>query len=232
MQRRAATTLAASETADLDVLIREKGSPDHRRRLSRTIQRTGGLERSLLRFTEPPSHRGLAALTVEHPGEHDDQWLYLPEGRRVKRVPRAQSTADFAGTSFCFEDLRAENLDSHQYRLLGLVQLQRRPAYRVEALPRPDRPRAIRGYARRVISVDAERWVELKIEFYDAAGRLVKTQENTDWRPVGPIFRPYRVVMREEQRPRRTYIQFRSWEANVPLREGLFTLRELQREDR
>src|SRR5205085_7922690 len=108
---------------------------DHRRRLMRYVKREGGLERSLVRFVEPPGFRWLAALTIEVKEGNDDQWLYLPDVRKIKRVPRAQSTEAFAGTGFTFEDLRAEDLDSHRYATLGQAEVMGRPALEIEAVP-------------------------------------------------------------------------------------------------
>jgi outer membrane lipoprotein-sorting protein len=232
MRLRQTKTLGDTEIAELDILIEASGQFDKRRRLMRYIKRTGGLERSLLRFEGPPQFRWLAALTIEVKSGADDQWLYLPDIRKVKRVSRAESTESFAGTGFAIEDLRSEDLEAHTYRTLRKVPLQGREAYEIEALPVEDHIRAMAGYKKRHIFVDAERYVEMKVDFYDEDGALLKTQENSDWRKVKDIYRPYRVLMREHQRKRVTWIQFRSWKVNEPIDDDLFTTRELTREDR
>ncbi|MFC1707928.1 outer membrane lipoprotein-sorting protein, partial [Planctomycetota bacterium] len=157
---------------------------------------------------------------------------YLQDLRRVKRVATSQVTESFAGTGFAFEDLRAEDLHAHRYRTVGRKQIQGRDAYLIEARPIRGRVRALKGYSKRIIYVDAVHWVEMQIDFYDHQGRHAKTQHHTKWQSVANIWRPYRVKMVEHLRHRTTWLRFRSWEANVKLDDELFTTRELIREHR
>jgi len=233
MRLRALRSLPQDERAELDIRVEEKGRiSDKRRRLVRSILRKDGLERSLLRFHAPPTVRGLAVLTIEKRDGDDDQWIYDPGLRKPKRTTRSQVTESFAGTGFTFEDLRAEDLAAHEYRTVALKTVQARPAWIVEVKPRPGKIRALRGYSRRRLSIDSERYVTLRIDFYDARGKLIKYQENTRWKAIGGVYRPYRVRMKELSRDRTTYIRFRSWVANEGIAGSLFTTRELSRPPR
>jgi len=231
MQRRERETLPEAEFAELDIRIEAAGAIDRSRRLERYVKRSGGLERLLVRFQSPPQYRSLAVLTIEEPAGDDQQWFYLPEQRKPKRVTRAESSESFAGTGFTFEDLRHEETDAHAYTTLGTLELQGRPAFEIEAIPIQGELRAMKGYAKRHIFVDAERLVELRIDFYDENSKYEKTQENTDWRQVGKIWRPFKTLMREPVRKRTTWIKFVSWETDRAIDDSLFTTRELARED-
>ena len=61
----------------------------------------------------PAEIKGVAALTHESPGSSDDNWLYLPANKRVRRISGANNTASFQGTEFTYEDL--SNLDPREY---------------------------------------------------------------------------------------------------------------------
>ncbi|MHC4392650.1 MAG: outer membrane lipoprotein-sorting protein [Planctomycetota bacterium] len=230
MRLRETQTLGRTEIADLDVKTEGKGRITRMQRILRYVQREDGLEKKLVRIIAPASSRHFGALTIEVESGQDLQWIYLPEARRIKRLATSEVTESFADTGFAIEDLRSEDLDSHRYKTLGIKDVQGRKAYEIEATPIPGRTRALKGYSKRTIYVDTERWVELQIDFYDPGGKLLKRQQNLRWKAVGEIFRPYRIKMTEFQNGRTTWLRFRSWEANIEFPDDMFTTRELARE--
>ena len=230
MRRRQERSLAKDERAEVELRVEQEGRFDRTRKLVRYVLRTGNRERTLIRFTSPLPVRGLAVLTIEQKDGADAQWLYNNKTRKSKRVPRGEQTEDFAGTGFAVEDFRAEVLDANNYKLLGKARVQKRPAWLIEATPKSDHPRALLGYGRRVLAIDAERYVILRIEFYDKSGERLKVQDNTRWAVVGGVYRPYRALMREVASGRKTYVTFKSWAANEGLPLSLFTLRNLEKE--
>ena len=62
-------------------------------------------DKSIIKFLKPAEIKGVAALTHENPGSSDDNWLYLPSNKRVRRISGANKTASFQGTEFTYEDL-------------------------------------------------------------------------------------------------------------------------------
>ena len=62
-------------------------------------------DKLIVKFMSPAEIKGVAALTHENPGRSDDNWLYLPATKRVRRVSGANNTASFQGTEFTYEDL-------------------------------------------------------------------------------------------------------------------------------
>jgi len=74
----------------------------------------------LIQFLEPANISGTGLLTWEmEGGKEDDQWLYLPAARVVKRIAGGGKKNQFMGTDLAYEDLRVEDLDSHKYTLMG-----------------------------------------------------------------------------------------------------------------
>jgi len=64
-----------------------------------------GAQRTMLYLSAPRSVQGTALLAVTHPGRAADQWLYLPEQRRARRIAGAARTQPFLGTDFTYHDL-------------------------------------------------------------------------------------------------------------------------------
>lgn len=230
MKRRELRSLAKDERAVIDIRVEEDGRFDKQRQLVRSVLRQEGSQKTLIRFVSPPTIRGLALLTLENDKAVDEQWGYNPDLRKIKRVPPSQQSETFAGTGFAYEDFRAEDLVSHEYKSLRLETVQDRPAVVIEARPKAGARRALQGYAWRHLAIDLERAVILRIEFFDASGKLLKIQENTRWAIVGGVYRPYRVKMTEPARKRITWAKFSLWAANEGLDEALFTTRALEKE--
>lgn len=230
MKLRASKSLPKDERSVIDIRVEENGRFDRTRSLIRYVLRKDGKEKSMFRFTSPSTFRNLAVLTIESKDGDDKQWMYIPSRRKVKRVARSQSIENFAGSGFSFEDLRAEALDGHSYKTLARKKVQGRPTYVIESRPKKDEVRALKAYSKRLLYIDTERFVIMRVDFFNKKGDLVKIQENSRWSVVGGVYRPYRAKMKELTKNRTTWIRFRTWAANEGLPSKLFTTRELMRE--
>ena len=62
-------------------------------------------DKSLMVFEEPRDVAGTAMLTYSHILEADDQWMFLPALKRVKRISSVNKSGPFMGSEFAFEDL-------------------------------------------------------------------------------------------------------------------------------
>ena len=67
------------------------------------IQNDG--DKSLLIFDQPRDVKGTAFLNFSHTTKPDDQWLYLPALKRVKRISSRNKSGPFMGSEFSYEDL-------------------------------------------------------------------------------------------------------------------------------
>ena len=63
-------------------------------------------------FDEPRDVKGTAFLIHAHKQEADDQWLYLPALKRVKRISSSNRSGSFMGSEFSYEDLGAQELEN------------------------------------------------------------------------------------------------------------------------
>ena len=66
----------------------------------RTLEVKDDGDKSLTVFHTPRDVRGTALLTFSHGVDPDDQWLYLPALRRVKRIASNNQSGPFMGSEF------------------------------------------------------------------------------------------------------------------------------------
>jgi hypothetical protein len=62
-----------------------------------TIEVKGDGDKSLSIFDSPRDVKGTALLTFTHALESDEQWLYLPALKRVKRISFSNKSGPFLG---------------------------------------------------------------------------------------------------------------------------------------
>ncbi len=129
-------------------------------------------DRSLLLFDSPPDVRGTALLTWTHKSGDDDQWLYLPALKRVKRISSRNKSGSFMGSEFSYEDIGSQEVEKYHYRYLRQEDYQGHPCFILERSPVD---RKYSGYRRQVVWMDRQLYHPRKIDYYDRKNALLKT---------------------------------------------------------
>src|SRR5262249_54573043 len=65
----------------------------------------GRQQKTMAYFSAPDSVKGTAFLAITHGDRAADQWLYLPEARRARRIGGEVRKQGFVGTDFTYHDL-------------------------------------------------------------------------------------------------------------------------------
>lgn len=221
---------AEGERRELEMEILPKRGRSSKRKLVVLTHSRDGEDRMLVRFVEPHDVARLGLLTIQRRGEEDDQHIYVPTLKKTKRIAASNRTDLFAATDFSYEDLRAENLDAHAYRLLGEETAGGERCYKIEATPRTEEERQSSGYSRREILVSTKRPVILEIRMFDKrAGTLVKVARFSDVRDVGGHPKAHRVEMENRPRESRTVAITTSWTVDRDLKADDLTPFKLER---
>jgi hypothetical protein len=132
----------------------------------------GDGDKSLSIFDEPGDVKGTAFLTHSHKRGDDDQWLYLPALKRVKRISSRNKSGSFMGSEFSYEDIASQEVEKYTYKWLRNEMYDGRQCFVHEQYP-VDRENS--GYIRQVIWLDKARYRPLKIEYHDRKNTLLKT---------------------------------------------------------
>ncbi|MBT3816289.1 MAG: outer membrane lipoprotein-sorting protein, partial [Methylococcales bacterium] len=91
---------------DMVMILRNKSGAESLRSLSmKTLEIIGDGDKSLTIFDRPRDIKGTAFLSFTHPLTADEQWLYLPALKRVKRISSSNKSGPFLGSEYAFEDL-------------------------------------------------------------------------------------------------------------------------------
>jgi len=165
----------ADITANMKMILRNKqGEVSERELRVKTLEVQGDGDKTLTIFDTPADVKGTALLTFAHKTEDDDQWLYLPAIKRVKRISSRKKSGPFMGSEFSYEDLGSQEVEKYTYNYLNdedCGAAQQLTCFVVERFP-VDKDS---GYKRQVVWVDQNEYRIQKIDYYDRKNDLLKT---------------------------------------------------------
>jgi len=182
-------------------------------------------DKSLVIFDTPRDIEGTALLSHAKILDPDDQWLYLPALKRVKRIASANKSGPFVGSEFAFEDFTAIELNKFDYRYVGEERCGDFVCDVLERTPRYENS----GYTKQVSWVDQVDYQIRKVEFYDRRGDLLKVLELSDYRNYGGIWRAHRLSMANVQTNKQTDLIYGDYAFNTGLVESDFVKGQLTR---
>ena len=187
-------------------------------------------DKIFIRFLEPADVKGVGLLTIEHTDRDDDQWLYLPALRKVRRISSSDQGDNFMGTDYTYEDIRSEKLDKHVYRLTGSEVIAGHDCYTIEALPAGEKEKKESGYSKREIWMRKDVFLMIQIKYYNNKGEHFKTEIRKDIVEAAPgVYRPNFMEMKNLKTGHTTRLTFDERRLNQGIDDKIFTERTLKR---
>jgi len=213
-------------------LINDRGEQRVRKMSVRSRLRDNGTDSAVLtRFSQPADIRGTGFLQVENSAAEDDIWVYLPALGKTRRLSSNNKRDSFFGTDFSYGDILLPAVDKYRHTLLRRDRIEDSDCFVVESTPLDARTREDTGYSRKLNWVDAQSFVERKVEYYDSQNALLKTQTTFDVRAaqLDPgRWMPMRRQMTNHQTGHRTLYQFDRFEVSKSLKDAEFIARRLE----
>lgn len=185
-------------------------------------------DRSMVVFDRPRDIKGTALLTHAKILDPDDQWMFLPALKRVKRISSVNKSGPFMGSEFAFEDMAAQELGKYTYvyvrqeacGALNCYVIDRIPAYKYS------------GYTKSVVWIDDQEFRSQKVDFYDRKGSLLKTLTFSDYRQyLGKFWRAHDLFMVNHLTGKTSRLLWSDFAFQTGLDEGDFTKASLRRAD-
>ena len=159
-------------TAEVAMVLRNKHGQESRRQLRmKVLEILKDGDKSLFVFDNPRDVKGTALLVHAHKEGADDQWLYLPALKRVKRISSSNRSGSFMGSEFSYEDMTPQEVEKYTYRYLRDEPCGALTCSVVERFP-TDKDS---GYRRQVVWQDHGELRVWKVEYYDRKDAHLKT---------------------------------------------------------
>jgi len=213
------------------VLTNRHGQISTRKNRNKTfeIEDTSVGDKSMIIFDEPADVKGTAFLTYSQILEPDDQWLYLPALKRVKRISSKNKSGPFVGSEFAYEDLSSREVGKYSHKYIGddtcTVNGAQLTCVKLEQVPQYEHS----GYTKMITWIDTQEFRPIKVVFYDRKGDLLKTLQFIDYKQyLGKYWRADKFEMVNNQNGKKTELFWRNYKFKTGLNEGDFVKAKLK----
>jgi outer membrane lipoprotein-sorting protein len=215
-------------TANMRMTLKNRAGKTSQRIIRiKTLEGQNDGDKSLSLFDEPADVKGTAMLTFSHGLKPDDQWLYLPALKRVKRINSRNKSGPFMGSEFAFEDLGSQEVEKYKYNYLREEPcgngwkchvIERIPAYQYS------------GYTKQLAWIDAQEYRPVKVMYYDRKNALLKTLQASGFKQyAGRHWRPATMQMDNHQTGKSTTLQWTNYKFKTGLSVRDFNKKSLAR---
>lgn len=214
--------------AEMQMILRNKEGRESQRLVRVfTMETLADGDKSLTIFDSPADVRGTALLTYSHKLDDDDQWLYLPALKRVKRISARNKSGAFMGSEFSYEDLSGHEVDKYRYRYQGEETLDGRKCFVVARSPKDTKNS---GYNRIVSWIGQEEYRVWKEDYYDRKNRFYKTLSIGEYRLYqGTFWKAHWMRMVNHRKGKETDLLWSNFSFKTGLSAGDFNQNSLKR---
>lgn len=205
------------------VLTNKNGQTSERLLTTKTLEVLEDGDKNLIVFQSPRDVKGTATLSFTHREGADEQWLYLPAIKRVKRISSNNKSGPFVGSEFAYEDLSSFEISKYDYKFLE----ENGDLLLVEQYPKDPQS----GYTRRIVTYNKAKGYRIeKIDFYDRKDTLLKTLTHKNYQQfAGKFWRALEFEMINHQTGKATSLYFEDYDFTTELSSDDFTQIALKR---
>lgn len=215
------------------VLIDKKGN--ERRREMKVYSKDKGKDSLRMQFFIAPADvKDTAFLTYDYySGEkNDDQWLYLPDLRKTKRIATSDKSSSFMGSDFSYADMTRRVLDEWNYKLLKEDEVAGHKVWLVEAVPVSKTVENRYGFKKSILFVRQDIFIEVRAVHVLQEGKKVKYMEVKKLEEVDGIWVATERWMKTTKNKRtlhNTKLQWNNVRFNQDIDESFFSVRQLEK---
>jgi hypothetical protein len=218
-------------TQTMNLLIVDARGGERKRELKLFTRRDPGDEdKSLSIFLAPPEVKGTGFLQWNHKKGDAEQWLFLPELNRTRRITSQLRDDSFVGTDFTYRDLEVlTKIDRWTEEEAPSKLLREEPAGGLPCQVIELRPK-LEGdpYARVLVWLDAE-FIPRRLDFHkeeDTAARSLMFEKVEN---VGKVPTPMVLDMKNLAKGSHTKVDISDVKYDAGLGDDVFTQRQLER---
>lgn len=210
------------------VLIDAYGAKTTRVMTGMVMEVDGDGDKSISIFENPQDVKGTKMLTHSHKNDDDDQWLYLPTFRRVKRISSSNKSSSFMGSEFSYEDLGSQEIEKYDYKWMKDIKIDGKDGWLLER-----KPKSKSGYSRMVMKISKEYMNPVQVEYYDRKNELLKVADFSNFKKfkVGKktMWRANKIHMKNVQTKKESIFEWKDRKIGVAHKSRDFNKTALKR---
>lgn len=193
-----------------------------------------GEKRSIIFYTSPANVKDTGFLSYDYAesDRDDDQWLYLPALRRVRRISASNRGDYYLGTDLTYEDIKIDTRMSERdyvWKTTGESNVDGHSCYVLEGTPVNEKTQDELGYSKYVAHVDKDIYLVRKHELWDTNGNALKTIHFRDVEKVQDIWTVHETHVENHKTGHTTRLTFSDVDYSTEIDDDVFTEQSLQR---
>ena len=193
---------------------------------SKNLEVANDGDKILIIFDQPKDVKGTALLTFTHRTEDDDQWLYLPALKRVKRISSSNKSGPFMGSEFAYEDITSEEVEKYTYKYIRDEKYNDMNCFVIERYPVDKRS----GYSKQIVWIDQKNYNPLKTQYFDRKGQLLKVLNLKGYKLyIEKFWQPSTLHMVNKVNGKESTLEFSDYKFKTGLSERDFDKNALKR---
>ncbi len=214
------------QESELKMTLMNQRGDTRMREIKQFTRDFGDVEKSIMFFLSPADVADTSFMNWSYAdSSDDDQWIYLPSLRRVRRISSDDKSDRFMGSDFTYDDLGDRHPDDDEHELLREETIDGKECYVVESTPKePDYM-----YSRTVTWIEKDTYIGVKKEFYDEYGDFLKTLTVKEYENIDGFDIITHTEMYDEQRDHRTVMEMKDVKVNTGVSDNMFTERMMSR---
>lgn len=184
------------------------------------------LYKSAVRYTAPPNIQSKSFLIWNYRDRERAFWYFVLGMSAAQRTTNLELIRSLAETDFNLTEYYDINLGEEKHQLLRSEACEETTCYVVQSIPiKRDLP-----YGKRIIWIDQEKLIPLKIEYYDKKEALWKLLTIT-WKNRDGVWFWKKAVVENVQNDNKTFIAIEDVKLNTGLKDRDFTRGVLQQQN-
>ncbi len=214
-------------TANLSMILENSRGDQRIREIKQFIKDFGDTEKKIMFFIAPADIKNTTFMnwSYDNVNKSDDQWIYLPALKKIKRISSDSKSDYFMGSDFTYDDLGDRHPAQDTHTILKEEMIDGVSCYVVESIPN-DKDYM---YSRTVTWVIKDKWIGLKKEFYDEDDEYFKQLTLNDYKEFDGIIVITSVIMKNEQENHQTEMKLSNVRINSGISDSQFTERMMKR---
>jgi len=159
------------QTSTLTMTLVNKNGQSRIRIIKQFNKDLGNIEKKIMFFQSPADVKNTSFMNWSYDNDKsDDQWIYLPALKKVKRISSDSKSDYFMGSDFTYDDLGDRKLNADIHKLLREEKIDGVDCYVVESVSKD----SDYMYSKTITWINKSNFIGLKKEFYDEDGELLK----------------------------------------------------------
>lgn len=215
------------QSSDLTMSLINKQGDSRVRKIKQFLKDYEDSEKKIMFFISPSDVKNTSFMNISYNDatKNDDQWIFLPALKKIKRISSESSSDSFMGSDFTYDDLgdRRPNEDTH--KIIRSEILRDEECFVIESIPKNEED----SYSKTITWVIKDKWIGLKKEFYDKDEELFKVLTNDSYKKIKDYWIIVTSTMKNVQNDHRTEMKLEDLKLDNGIDDSQFSERMMKR---